>query len=105
MFDKKIEDLECKKSSEEGLDLRKSDTTQSDLNEENDTDEVEEESGEEIPCSQMKRVPHIWRKLDRETGEEQEGQMSEQGESQEESQEEGAWQEECDSQEEIETDW
>ena len=43
---------------EKTIDISKSDTTQSDLNEgEDDTCEVDEESDDEIPCSQIIRSP------------------------------------------------
>ena len=83
LFDHKLEAMERKNNAQDQLDISKSDTTQNDMNEdEHDTYEVDEESDDEIPCSQMKRSPCLWTKLDQETGEEQEAKMTkmEQGE-------------------------
>ena len=70
---RKLKRWNVKKSGDEILDLSKSHTSKSDLTEDNDTDEVDDNSDYEILCLQMKRTPHIWRKLDKETGKEHEG--------------------------------
>ena len=84
---------------EKTFDISKSDTTQSDLNEgEDDTYEVDVESEDEIPCSQIIRSPHVWSKLAKVTCEEhkeiEQGKLPEEAESQEEGE----------SQEELDTD-
>ena len=101
LFEEKIQAMECKNNcaanvSDENVDKSNMDG--------HDTDEIDDDDdSDEIPCSQMKRIPRIWKKLDKETGKEHDATKSELSQDDGESQEESNSQEEDESQEEGES--
>ena len=101
LFEEKIQAMECKNNCAANVSDENVDESNMDGH---DTDEIDDDDdSDEIPCSQMKRIPRIWNKLDKETGEEHDATKSELSQDDGESQEESNSQEEDESQEEGES--